>query len=122
MGKNNDGIHNDLVVVLQSVDEGSGSILSKLYPKKGAADEWEVTPQGKGENKSTRFSTISSTFQSHLNGLMDTLDGTESSFIRCINPNLNRKPGLLLLFLLVLLPLLLLLFLLGLLSCDVCLL
>ena len=96
MGKNNDGIHNDLVVVLQSGEERADTILSKLYPKEGAGDEWEVTPQGKGEKKSTRYSTISTTFQAHLNGLMETLDGTESSFIRCINPNLNRKPGLLL--------------------------
>mmetsp|Transcript_8414 Transcript_8414/g.11332 ORF Transcript_8414/g.11332 Transcript_8414/m.11332 type:complete len:944 (+) Transcript_8414:798-3629(+) len=91
LGKNNDSIHKDLFTVIQ---KSKSRLLLSLFP---VAQEEEGEPlqgQGKGEKKSGRFATISNKFYQDLTGLMQTLNLTESSFIRCINPNLHRKPGL----------------------------
>ena len=47
-------------------------------------DDGEFLGQGKGEKKSTRFHTVSSTFSADLNSLIASLSLTESHFIRCV--------------------------------------
>ncbi|WZZ18783.1 hypothetical protein YC2023_111872 [Brassica napus] len=45
-------------------------------------------------SRSSKFSSIGSRFKQQLHSLMETLNGTEPHYIRCIKPNNILKPGI----------------------------
>ncbi|KAL1224094.1 Myosin-5 [Cardamine amara subsp. amara] len=45
-------------------------------------------------SRSSKFSSIGSRFKQQLHSLMETLNGTEPHYIRCIKPNNVLKPGI----------------------------
>ena len=78
--KNTDSLHDSLVTLCLNSKH-------KLLPLLFAADAKNLG-KGKLQTKSN-----GSTFRSNLNKLMEKLSSTGSSFIRCIKPNEEMKPG-----------------------------
>ena len=79
--KNTDSLHDSLVTLCLN---SKHSLLPGLF----ALDSKNLG-KGKLQTKSN-----GSTFRSNLNKLMEKLNSTGSSFIRCIKPNEEMKPGL----------------------------
>lgn len=78
--KNNDTLHTDLANLVQSQ---SGVFLKSIFQEAPDSDRG-----------TQRFSTVSANFMKGLESLMERLHQTDSSFVRCVNPNLLQKPGL----------------------------
>eukprot|EP01099_Mayorella_cantabrigiensis_P008885 TRINITY_DN89_c0_g2_i5.p1 TRINITY_DN89_c0_g2~~TRINITY_DN89_c0_g2_i5.p1 ORF type:complete len:525 (-),score=170.39 TRINITY_DN89_c0_g2_i5:677-2251(-) len=69
----------------------------ELFEEDRKAEE-EAKQQAKGGGKGGaaggRFNSISRKFLTQLSELMTNLNATDSSFIRCIKPNIEKKPGI----------------------------
>ncbi|KAI0989237.1 hypothetical protein GJ496_004880 [Pomphorhynchus laevis] len=80
--KNNDAIHASL---LMAVQEGTQSdFLRNLFEHHGD----QTMDEGK-----LNFISVGSKFKSQLNGLLERLYNTGTSFVRCIKPNEHMKPS-----------------------------
>jgi myosin-6 len=80
--KNNDALHTSLKFLVQ---ECRNKFVQNLF-----SDTNEL-------NKSTvrlNFISVSGKFRSQLNGLLEKLRSTGTSFIRCVKPNLKMVPAL----------------------------
>ena len=82
LAKNNDTIHDELIALLTT---SSVPFVKGLFP----AAKAEVVAYGPTGG---RFKSVSSTFRTQLTSLMDTLNATNSHFIRCIKPNADQSP------------------------------
>ncbi|EDO36037.1 predicted protein [Nematostella vectensis] len=87
--KNNDALHNDLA---ELISESKDSFVKSLFPSaSGNGDRiiGGVTMAGSGRqgSKKLAFVSVGSKFRTQLQQLMDKLDSTGASFIRCIKPN-----------------------------------
>jgi myosin-5 len=51
-------------------------------------------PPSEGSTKSTKFTSIGSSFKQQLQALLETLSATEPHYIRCIKPNNALKPAI----------------------------
>jgi len=80
--KNNDALHTSLLILVQECRNG---FIKNLFPK---ALERE---QSAGK---LNFISVGSKFRSQLADLMNKLQSTGISFIRCIKPNLKMVPNL----------------------------
>ena len=80
MDKNTDALHDTLVQVCLNAKH---RLLPKLF-------ENDAKHLGKGK---LQMKSNGSTFRSNLNKLMEKLNSTGSSFIRCIKPNEEMKAG-----------------------------
>jgi myosin VI len=94
--KNNDTLHADLRELVQVhsndfvrelFDEAAGGGGAASSSSAAASSPSSLRGQG-------RFATVSTTFLRGLDALMERLEQTNSNFIRCINPNLEQRPGL----------------------------
>nr|KJB37742.1 hypothetical protein B456_006G218700 [Gossypium raimondii] len=59
------------------------SFVSSLFP-----------PSPEESSKTTKFSSIGSSFKQQLQALLETLSATEPHYIRCVKPNNALKPGI----------------------------
>ncbi|XP_027269159.1 myosin-15 [Cricetulus griseus] len=91
LGKNKDILNETVVAVLQ---KSSNKVLASLFTNdiiSGSATQFGEKTRRKG----TSFQLISSLHKENINKLMTDLKSTAPHFVRCINPNMNKMPGVL---------------------------
>ncbi|XP_071489827.1 unconventional myosin-VI-like [Diadema antillarum] len=81
--KNNDALHSSLEVVIR---DSKDPFLQSLFPK-----DTKELPKGRGgqpiQVQKLAFDSVGNKFKVQLNQLMEKLQSTGSSFVRCIKPN-----------------------------------
>ncbi|EOD09565.1 hypothetical protein EMIHUDRAFT_448407 [Emiliania huxleyi CCMP1516] len=96
LAKNNNSLHADLEQVLKQaaapllaeiVAEADQSARASVAAKPGRASR-----AGKGSS-GARFSSVSAHFSGQLTSLLTNLRETNSTFVRCINPNTEKQPS-----------------------------
>lgn len=85
--KNKDPLNDN--VVHQLVDSSEDFVRELFQPEKRAA---ESTQSSSGRVKRGIFRTVAQRHKEQLNHLMDQLQSTHPHFVRCIIPNLQKKP------------------------------
>uniref|UniRef100_A0A2K5ZCS8 Myosin heavy chain 15 n=1 Tax=Mandrillus leucophaeus TaxID=9568 RepID=A0A2K5ZCS8_MANLE len=89
--KNKDLLNETVVAVFQ---KSSNRLLASLFENYMSTDS--AIPFGeKKRKKGTSFQTAASLHKENLNKLMTNLKSTAPHFVRCINPNVNKMPGIL---------------------------
>ncbi|XP_032154811.1 myosin-15 [Sapajus apella] len=89
--KNKDLLNETVVAAFQ---KSSNSFLARLFENYMSTDS--AIPFGeKKRKKGASFQTIASLHKENLNKLMTNLKSTTPHFVRCINPNVNKMPGVL---------------------------
>ncbi|XP_028723299.1 LOW QUALITY PROTEIN: myosin-15 [Peromyscus leucopus] len=91
LGKNKDILNETAVALLQ---KSSNRVLASLFTKdiiSGSAKQFGEKTHRKGAS----FQLISSLHKENINKLMTDLQSTTPHFVRCINPNMNKMPGVL---------------------------
>ncbi|XP_052595887.1 myosin-15 [Peromyscus californicus insignis] len=91
LGKNKDILNETVVALLQ---KSSNRVLASLFTKdflSGSAKQFGEKTHRKGAS----FQLISSLHKENINKLMTDLQSTTPHFVRCINPNMNKMPGVL---------------------------
>ena len=82
--KNKDPLSQDLVILMQFSDD---PFVADLFKDKGDS------AAGQRRFKSAKFIGVIDNFRQSLNELVSTLNKTHSHFIRCIKPNLDKRPN-----------------------------
>nr|XP_035130060.2 myosin-15 [Callithrix jacchus] len=89
--KNKDLLNDTVVAAFQ---KSSNRLLARLFENYMSTDS--AIPFGeKKRKKGASFRTIASLHKENLNKLMTNLKSTTPHFVRCINPNGNKMPGVL---------------------------
>ncbi|XP_036059323.1 myosin-15 [Onychomys torridus] len=91
LGKNKDILNETVVALLQ---KSSNRVLASLFTNdflSGSAKQFGEKTHRKGAS----FQLISSLHKENINKLMTDLQSTTPHFVRCINPNMNKIPGVL---------------------------
>ena len=106
--KNNNSLHEDLELVLtQAEDPFLVALHAKDAPpadgaqagrapgvrRRGRRRRRERRPPPKKKGGASRFSSVSGHFVAQLSSLTSTLGGTNSHFVRCVNPNKAKSPN-----------------------------
>nr|XP_048310370.1 myosin-15 [Myodes glareolus] len=89
--KNKDNLNEAVVALLQ---KSSNKVLASLFTNNflsGSATQFGE----KARRKAASFQLISSLHKENINKLMTDLKSTTPHFVRCINPNMNKIPGVL---------------------------
>ncbi|XP_050019390.1 myosin-15 [Alexandromys fortis] len=89
--KNKDILNETVVALLQ---KSSNKVLASLFTNNflsGSATQFGEKARRKGAS----FQLISSLHKENINKLMADLKSTSPHFVRCINPNMNKMPGVL---------------------------
>ncbi|CAH6792395.1 Myh15 [Phodopus roborovskii] len=91
LGKNKDILNETVVAILQ---KSSNKVLASLFTNDFISTS---APQfgEKTRKKGASFQLISSLHKENINKLMTDLKSTAPHFVRCINPNMNKMPGVL---------------------------
>nr|CAB3264159.1 unconventional myosin-VI [Phallusia mammillata] len=101
--KNNDALHNSLEqLVCSSKHKLVGHIFQNQASqvKKGklafisVGNKFKINANSKNQVSSLNFVSVGSTFRTQLGQLLEKLNDTGSSFIRCIKPNLSMQDSL----------------------------
>ncbi|XP_020900789.1 unconventional myosin-VI [Exaiptasia diaphana] len=86
--KNNDALHSDLK---ELISDSKDSFIKSLFPSEFASDSQVIgnisISSGRQGSKKLAFDSVGNKFRKQLNQLMDKLNSTGASFIRCIKPN-----------------------------------
>uniref|UniRef100_H2QN23 Myosin heavy chain 15 n=1 Tax=Pan troglodytes TaxID=9598 RepID=H2QN23_PANTR len=89
--KNKDLLNETVVAVFQ---KSSNRLLASLFENYMSTDS--AIPFGETKRKKgASFQTVASLHKENLNKLMTNLKSTAPHFVRCINPNVNKIPGIL---------------------------
>ncbi|XP_055449149.1 myosin-15 [Psammomys obesus] len=91
LGKNKDLLNETVVALLQ---KSSNKVLASLFANDIIAASGELFGE-KTRKKGTSFQLITTLHKENINKLMTDLKSTAPHFVRCINPNKNKIPGLL---------------------------
>ncbi|XP_069928134.1 myosin-15 [Oryctolagus cuniculus] len=89
--KNKDLLNETVVAIFQ---KSSNRLLASLFENYISSDS-AIQFGEKKHKKGTSFQTVASLHKKTLNKLMTNLKSTEPHFVRCINPNVNKMPGVL---------------------------
>ncbi|XP_029795109.1 myosin-15 [Suricata suricatta] len=88
--KNKDLLNETVVAVFQ---KSSNRLLANLFENHMSIDTLQFGE--KKRKKGVSFQAIASLHKENLNKLMTKLKSTAPHFVRCINPNVNKMPGVL---------------------------
>jgi len=90
--KNNNSLHADLELVLKCASQ---PFVKQVLDEAAAAEAAAAPPSraraGSAAKSRSRFSSVSAQFTTQLAELHTTLQATNSSFVRCINPNTTKE-------------------------------
>uniref|UniRef100_A0A0G2JY53 Myosin, heavy chain 15 n=2 Tax=Rattus norvegicus TaxID=10116 RepID=A0A0G2JY53_RAT len=86
IGKNKELLNETVVALLQ---KSSNKVLASLFTNNTIAGSFGEKPR----RKATSFQLITSLHKESINKLMADLKSTAPHFVRCINPNENKIPG-----------------------------
>uniref|UniRef100_A0A8C5NX37 Myosin, heavy chain 15 n=1 Tax=Jaculus jaculus TaxID=51337 RepID=A0A8C5NX37_JACJA len=89
LGKNKDLLNETVVALFQ---RSSSRLLASLFENYTSADS-AIQFGDKKHKKGASLPSITSLHKENLNALMATLKSTAPHFVRCINPNANKMPG-----------------------------
>jgi myosin heavy subunit len=81
--KNKDELPMDIKLL---VSKAKNRFMGKLFP----IDPEEASSSGRGGKKKGKSKTLGFQFKASLTSLMDTLNATEPSFVRCMKPNAEK--------------------------------